>query len=222
MDTEIKVWHCGDINPDTGLYFWSKSHNWLTKEQFDGYRAAHTRARKKFRATHPDYDRLQENKHKENNSRKRREYYLKNKPIVIARANKWAQDNPDAKKKIASKSQSKLRKTNTRFRARIAIANRIACAIRRKLLKKRVSTLDVIGCNMDQFMVHIQNQFQVGMAWNNWGLRGWHIDHIIPLSSANDIDGLERLCHYTNLQPLWAKDNLKKSNKILTNDGNHS
>jgi len=52
------------------------------------------------------------------------------------------------------------------------------------------------------------------MSWENHSIHGWHIDHIIPLSSANNKEDLYKLCHYTNLQPLWAKDNLLKSNKI--------
>ena len=49
----------------------------------------------------------------------------------------------------------------------------------------------------------------------NWDNRSeWHIDHIVPLSSANTEEELIRLCHYTNLQPLWAEDNLKKGGKL--------
>ena len=51
------------------------------------------------------------------------------------------------------------------------------------------------------------------MSWENHGK--WHIDHIIPLSTANTEEDILNLCHYTNLQPLWAEDNIKKSNKIL-------
>ena len=53
------------------------------------------------------------------------------------------------------------------------------------------------------------------MSWENYGKDGWHIDHKIPLSSAKTDREIYELCHYTNLQPLWAKDNLKKSNKII-------
>ena len=53
------------------------------------------------------------------------------------------------------------------------------------------------------------------MSWDNYGLHGWHIDHIIPISSAKTEEELYKLFYYTNLQPLWAIDNIKKGNKIL-------
>ena len=60
---------------------------------------------------------------------------------------------------------------------------------------------------------HLEKQFAIGMSWENRS--EWHIDHIIPLSSAKTEDEVYKLCHYTNLQPLWAEDNLKKSNKFI-------
>lgn len=53
------------------------------------------------------------------------------------------------------------------------------------------------------------------MTLDNHGLYGWHIDHIIPISTAKTEEDIIKLCHYTNLQPLWVEDNYKKSNKIL-------
>jgi desulfoferrodoxin (superoxide reductase-like protein) len=55
------------------------------------------------------------------------------------------------------------------------------------------------------------------MTWDNWTTDGWHIDHIKPLASFDLTDRKQLLeaCHYTNLQPLWAKDNLIKSDKII-------
>ena len=51
------------------------------------------------------------------------------------------------------------------------------------------------------------------MSWDN--RNKWHIDHVIPLSSANTEEEVLNLCHYTNLQPLWVKENLEKSNKLI-------
>jgi hypothetical protein len=76
-------------------------------------------------------------------------------------------------------------------------------------------TTEFLGCNVLELKNHLEFQFKEGMSWNNHGLFGWHIDHIKPLSSAKTEKELYILCHYTNLQPLWAKDNLSKGNKIL-------
>jgi len=67
----------------------------------------------------------------------------------------------------------------------------------------------------DELKKYLESKFTEGMCWENYGLYGWHIDHIIPLSSAKNEEELIKLCHYTNLQPLWSFDNLSKHNKIL-------
>ena len=78
-----------------------------------------------------------------------------------------------------------------------------------------ISKSKSIGCSTHQLKEYIQSKFQEGMSWENYGPRGWHIDHIKPLSlfNLNDIEDFKKANHYTNLQPLWAEDNLKKSNK---------
>jgi len=78
---------------------------------------------------------------------------------------------------------------------------------------KSKSTLEILGCSYEEFKTHIESQFTEGMSWNSLG--DIHIDHIIPISSAQTIEEIYKLNHYTNLQPLWAKDNLVKHNKII-------
>ncbi len=70
-----------------------------------------------------------------------------------------------------------------------------------------------LGCSLEYLKNHLESKFQPGMTWENQGK--WHMDHIIPLSSTKIEKDLYKLCHYTNLQPLWAVDNLKKGKKIL-------
>ena len=74
-----------------------------------------------------------------------------------------------------------------------------------------------LGCTSDQLKQHIESKFQVGMSWSNHGLHGWHIDHIRPLSSFDLLDPQQKAqaSHFTNLQPLWAKDNMKKHAKYV-------
>ena len=94
------------------------------------------------------------------------------------------------------------------------IRGRVSDIFRKMKMPKSGKTLDMIGCEWAKLKQHIQNQFKDGMKWSNRNL--WHIDHIIPLSSAKNEEELYKLCHYTNLQPLWAKENLSKGSKILT------
>ena len=75
--------------------------------------------------------------------------------------------------------------------------------------------------NWEEYAKHLSKQFynhpKTGekMTFDNHGLHGWHLDHIIPLSTAKTEEDIIKLCHYTNLQPLWAEENLSKGNKIL-------
>ena len=71
----------------------------------------------------------------------------------------------------------------------------------------------LFGCTSQQLRDHLENQFQPGMTWENYG--EWHVDHIVPVSSfnLNDIEQRNKCYNYTNLQPLWAEDNIKKSDK---------
>jgi 5-methylcytosine-specific restriction endonuclease McrA len=59
---------------------------------------------------------------------------------------------------------------------------------------------------------HIEGKLSAGMSWRNRG--AWHLDHIIPLASATTCEGLEKLCHYSNIQPLWGADNLRKGDRM--------
>lgn len=88
--------------------------------------------------------------------------------------------------------------------------------------KKNAKSLKLLGLETWQELAkHLESKFydhpKTGekMTFDNHGFHGWHIDHIIPLDSAKTEEDIIKLCHYTNLQPLWAEDNMKKSNKIL-------
>ena len=74
-----------------------------------------------------------------------------------------------------------------------------------------------LSCSGEELIKHIELQFKPGMSWENYGVDTWHIDHIIPMStikSEDDIEQIKIVCHYTNLQPLWAKENYTKGSNI--------
>lgn len=86
---------------------------------------------------------------------------------------------------------------------------------------KSQRTEEILGCSMEEFMVHIESQFTEGMSWENHGQcrKGdcyvWHVDHRIPLATAETEEDIIKLCHYTNLHPMWALENIVKGNKII-------
>ena len=73
----------------------------------------------------------------------------------------------------------------------------------------------MVGCSPQSLREHIESKFAGGMSWDNYGVNGWHLDHIIPLASAKNKEEIIKLNHYTNLQPLWAIENLKKGSQII-------
>jgi len=99
------------------------------------------------------------------------------------------------------------------FKLKGNIRNLIKNTIKNQGFTKKSKTYGILGCTFDQFKMWIENKFIEGMAWENYGL--WEYDHIIPVDSAYSEDDIIRLNHYTNFQPLWKKDNRKKSNKII-------
>lgn len=96
------------------------------------------------------------------------------------------------------------------------LADSLRCRLRSAIKKntKTGSAVRDLGCTIEELKVYLEKQFKDGMTWQNHGK--WHIDHIIPLISFNleDREQFLKACHYTNLQPLWAKDNLSKGGKI--------
>lgn len=133
------------------------------------------------------------------------EYYKLNYEKEKERKLKWSRDN----KEYSNNYQKQRKKEDILFRLKTNIRN----SVNRYLKYKSKHTFEIVGCSPQFLKEHLESQFIDGMTWENRS--EWHIDHIIPLSSAKTEDELYMLCHYKNLQPLWAEDNLKKSNKIL-------
>ena len=94
------------------------------------------------------------------------------------------------------------------------VRRRINTSIQKNGYTKRSKSNEILGCDWETLKIHIEQQFLKGMTWENRS--EWHIDHIIPISSAKTEEDVIKLNHYTNLRPLWAADNLRKSNKLET------
>ncbi len=140
---------------------------------------------------------------------------------------RWRAENVERNAKIKSdwnlKNKPKIRARRRVYEKEFKRANpqfRVICNMRRRLHdvlkgKKPKKTLELLGCSQEFFKSYIESKFISGMTWDNYGK--WHLDHIVPLSKVDlsDLKQLEKVCHHTNFQPLWAADNLKKAAKIL-------
>jgi hypothetical protein len=144
-------------------------------------------------------------------SLKRKIYYQNNKIEIIKKNNLYSKNNLV---KIGEWQKNK-KLTNPLFKLRCNIRGLISTSIKRNAYTKRSKTYQILGCSFEDFKTHLQNQFTKGMNWENAG--EWHLDHIYPVSLAKSEEELIRLNHYTNFQPLWALDNIKKGNKIIDN-----
>jgi hypothetical protein len=98
-------------------------------------------------------------------------------------------------------------------RVRANLRRRIRYLLNEKGFERSASVSTLTGCSQIELKAHLERQFAPGMTWDNYG--DWHIDHIIPLASAKNIEGIYALCHFTNLQPLWGIDNQRKQDKIF-------
>lgn len=170
---------------------------------------------------------------------RKRNYFQKNKQTLLEKKQLWRKNNPEQYKKqvkdywdkvkVVQSEKKKVWINNNRdkynsywtnrknedpeFKLSINMRSRLSGYLKKLNITKKNKTFDIVGCSPKFLKEHLETQFSDGMSWDNRS--EWHIDHIIPLSSAKTEDELYKLCHYTNLQPLWAEDNLKKSNKIL-------
>lgn len=138
--------------------------------------------------------------------------YIKNIDVYRARRKAAYWSDPESAKEAARKYSLKRRWEDPLYRVVLRCRKRVWEAHSRKGYTKRSKTFSLIGCSQEALSAHLESMFVDGMTWGNYG--EWHVDHVIPLSSAASIEEVEALCHFSNLQPLWAADNLRKGAKI--------
>ena len=141
-----------------------------------------------------------------------KKYYEDNKEKILKRFKKYRTNNKIKINNLNKKYVISRLKVDIDFRLRYSLRSRLYVAL--KGFCKSKSTMKLIGCSIEQLKHHLEKQFKLGMSWDNYGK--WHIDHKIPCASFNLSKPEEqRKCfNYTNLQPLWAVENLRKSSKI--------
>jgi hypothetical protein len=193
----------GIIRED-GRIFWSYSKRngkiieyWTTEEQY-----------KKLTTKEKNRSKERYKKNPESNLESCKRWYQKNKKHKLNKCKEYRQEN----RELYRNNIKKRRNENPLYRCSSGIRSLIIGCMRNGGFKKTTKTSDILGCSFEEFKAHIESQFLPRMSWDNRS--EWHIDHIMPVSMANTYDEVVRLNHYKNLRPMWASDNIRKSDKI--------
>jgi hypothetical protein len=170
------------------------------------------REKKRYEENREKISARRKKRYKENREKilaRQKKYREERREEISARQKKYCEEN---REEISARYKKRMRE-DPMFRLSNTIRSRTRKAFKSKGWTKDSKTFEVLGCSQEMFIKHLENQFTKGMTFENFG--EWHIDHIIPLSSAKTPEELNRLAHYTNLQPLWAEENLSKGAKIV-------
>lgn len=207
-----------------------------SKEYITEYRKTHKLAIAKQRIIHNkcnlekmrQYRKDRYSKIKEQENKKSRDYYLKNKLSILIKYRqqraKHYQKNRIAKIQYTkeyrkthnaeiNKASLFRRKNDVGFRMRCNLGSRIRIAVKNQFTTKAKKTMDLLGCSIVELRAHLESKFTTGMNWDNYGKNGWEIDHIIPcvLFDLSKEEEQKECFHWSNLQPLWQKDNSSKN-----------
>jgi len=138
------------------------------------------------------------------------EYYRKNRERLLIQSKVYAESN---KEKIQARIKLRI-KNDIKFRFRTRMSQRIWAALKKG--QKSARTVELLGCPIVWLEVHLESLFRPGMTWENYG-PVWHVDHRRPCASFNLADPeQQKICfHWTNLQPLFAEENLRKGDKYV-------
>lgn len=203
------------INQKSKEYYQSnkeyrKEYHQTNKEKIREYQKQYHQANKEKRK---EYIKQYNQSNKEKIKEYIKEYRKANKEKIKEYKKEHYQSNKDNIREKRKEYQRERIKTDSLFKMKRNLRKRTWEAFKNKGYKKTSKTQEMLGVDWEVAKQHIEIQFTKGMNWDNQG--EWHIDHIIPLASANTEEEIKKLCYYTNLQPMWAEDNLSKSDKII-------
>lgn len=142
-----------------------------------------------------------------------KEYYQKNKSKILEQSKVYFKENQKDKQRKNNERYKQRRAEDPVFKLRGNVRRGILGILKKKGFCKKSRTYEILGCSFEEFKLYLESKFEPWMNWDNYGLYngelnyGWDIDHIIPVSSAITEEGVLKLNHYSNLQPLCGKIN---------------
>jgi len=146
-----------------------------------------------------------------NNKERVKTYKTGRRNIINKQMSEWRKNNKDKYNEHKRDQYHRLQKHSPQYKIKDALRKRIRHAVTKG--HKSASTLALLGCTVEALKRHLESQWTEGMTWDTYGHDGWHIDHIKPCAAFDltDEEQQKECFHHTNLQPLWAADNLEKS-----------
>lgn len=125
---------------------------------------------------------------------------------------RYRKNHPDRFRKSQRKYKDKRRAASLEYVIMERIANNVRDALRHPKTYKTNRTVELLGISKKGFMEYLESKFTDGMSWENYGITGWHLDHIRPAIEFDltKPEEQQKCFHYTNLQPLWWIDNIHK------------
>lgn len=142
--------------------------------------------------------------------------YTKKAKEISRKATAWNKANPDRKRAINRRYNNKRYATNSSARLMMNLRSRVRAAM--KGVAKARATIELIGCSVEDLWIYLESKFEPGMTRENHG-KVWHVDHIMPCAifDLTRAEHQRRCFHFSNLQPLFVRENLRKSSKVTTN-----
>ena len=191
------------------------------KDNYEKLKPTRQAYAKKHKAQYKEYYKEQHKQwvktNPERNAELKKQDYQKHREKRDATTRANIIKNKDRYTKYHTDYQRNREHVDVIYKLRRKLRNRIYHAIRYG--QKKGSAIKDLGCTVQHLKLHLELFWDEGMTWDNWG-KGpdkWHIDHVVPLNSFNltDEEQFKKAVHFTNLQPLWEKDNLSKSDNII-------
>ena len=145
----------------------------------------------------------------------RRRLKLRDPQANARQIKQWREKNRGKSNIIYARWKRKKYKNDVSFNFKQRLSACVRNGVKRQCFKKACRTTDMLGCSLDEFKDYISTKFTEGMTWDNWGRFGWHLDHIVPCAKFDlSKESEQKRCfHFSNYQPLWWLDNLKKGDR---------
>lgn len=209
----------GDVRED-GLIFWAYSGNgryqeWVSAERFLDKKTKRKEYRHKYYKNNKETE-IQGHKkyyaiNRDNIIQGMKEYYVRDRDKILSDQKQYREKNKCERNRRNCIYQKNRRKTDVLYRLSRSVCSLIRIALLSQEYTKKSRTHEILGCSFEFFKNYIEQRFLDGMTWENRS--EWHLDHIIPVSSATTEKEILKLNHYTNFRPLWAEENIAKGNR---------